>query len=104
MVTILLERVVSAVLWAVFFPLMLILVGVPACVYLVGRQSRGGLWAFAAWIGAAQAGWVPTFAGPFGLPTIVFWPAALLFAGWMALGMISMGSSAWSSARSTWAN
>ena len=84
--------------WFLAFPVMTFVFGVPASLYLMSRQSRGSFPAFVGWIVAAQAGWVPTFAGPFGLPTLVFWPLAALFAVWFAVGFTIMGRAAWSQA------
>ena len=84
--------------WFVALPVLTFVFGVPASLYLMSRQSRGGFPAFVGWIVAAQAGWVPTFAGPFGLPTLVFWPLALLFGMWFAVGFTIMGRAAWSQA------
>ena len=84
--------------WFVALPVMTFVFGVPASLYLMSRQSRGGFPAFVGWIVASQAGWVPTFAGPFGLPTLVFWPLAALFAIWFAVGFTIMGRAALSQA------
>ena len=91
-------KLVWFAVWFVVLPAMTVLLGVPAAAYLVAKQSKGGLPAFAGWAVAGSAGWVPTFAGPFGMPTPVFWAGVTLFGLWFAAGFVVLGRSAWSTA------
>jgi hypothetical protein len=82
----------------VVLPALTLIVGVPATLYLVAKRSRGGLVAFAGWIGAVQVGWVPAFDGPFGIPATVFWVLTGLFGGWFVWGFWTLSRAAWSKA------
>ena len=91
-------KLVWFAVWFVVLPAMTVLLGVPAAAYLVAKQSKGGLPAFVGWAVAGWAGWVPTFGGPFGMPTPVFWGGVVLFGLWFAAGFVVLGRSAWSTA------
>ena len=94
MLTATLGAIGKALFWLIVLPGLAFLVVLPASLYLVAKQSRGGFAAFLLWIGAANLGWVPTFGGPAGLPTLVFWPATGIFALWVAIGAALIGKAA----------
>lgn len=98
MVATIVGRLLWVAVWIVALPTMTVVFGVPASLYLMSRQSRGGFPAFIGWIVAAQAGWVPSFGGPFGLPTLVFWPVTVLFGVWFTVGFTILAKAAWSQA------
>jgi hypothetical protein len=83
-------QVGRGVLWLLTLPVMVVFLGVPACLYLVARQSRGGLLAFVGWGLAVRWGWFPAFGGPFGFPSPVFWALTALFGVWFLVGFVTM--------------
>lgn len=91
-------RAIWFAVWFVVLPAMTVLLGVPAAAYLVAKQSKGALPAFVGWAVAGWAGLVPTFGGPFGMPTPVFWAGVIVFGFWFAAGFVILGGSAWSTA------
>jgi hypothetical protein len=89
---------VGLIVYGIIFPVLTVVLGVPAALYLVAKRSKGGLLAFAGWVGASSVGWLPQFAGPFGMPTGAFWPAAVLFGVWFGWAFWVLGRAAWGKA------
>jgi hypothetical protein len=83
-------RFATVLVWVLVMPVMGVLLGVPACVYLVGKKSRGGLAAFVGWIVGVRLGVFPTVDGPFGVHPLVFWPGTVVFSVWFVFGFVSM--------------
>jgi len=94
--------IASLMLWFVVFvvalPLMTVALGLPMSLLLVAKQTRGALVAFVSWIVLVRIGALPKASGPFGIPSIVFLPAATVFLLWWAWGFAVMSRSAWSRA------
>ena len=91
--------IVGLLLWFVVFvvalPLMTVALGLPMSLFLVAKQTRGALVAFVSWIVLVRLGALPAASGPFGIPAIIFWPAATVFGAWWAWGFAVMSRSAW---------
>jgi hypothetical protein len=91
--------IVGLVLWfgvfVVALPLMTVALGLPMSLLLVAKQTRGALVAFVSWIVLVRLGALPAASGPFGIPSMIFWPAATVFGAWWAWGFAVMSRSAW---------
>ena len=92
-------------LFLVVIPTMLVLtvvVAVPIAVAFVAKQSRGALVAVAVWLGVMQAGWLPSWEGPLGMPWIVFWVALTVFGGMWARAFTLITLRAWGKSWRQW--
>jgi hypothetical protein len=88
-------QLARALVWIITLPTMTLILCVPACIYLVAKQSRGGLVAFVGWIMAVRWGWLPAMGGPLGIHPFAFWPLTVLFGVWFSIGFWVMLRAAW---------
>ena len=95
MVSFIVAQLVKALVWVITLPALTFIMGVPASIYIVAKQSRGGLVAFVGWIVGVRVGWLPAMDGPLGIHPFAFWPLTIVFGVWFAVGFWAMSRAAW---------
>ena len=86
-------------------PAMIVLtfvLGVPVALAFVARQSRGALLACVGWVAAMHWELLPSYAGPLGMPWIVFWPVVTVFGAMFLRVFVRLTARSWTTSWRTW--